>query len=117
MLGGAAYQNALSATATRLGSTANQPIPPAATGTYCVGARVYDYGTGEVSAVDAAVGSAVIHLVWSGSTPGIRWIRGPLVLDRAGGQLGMRLIQRGQNAVIVDALELDPLVGRECNSQ
>jgi hypothetical protein len=40
-----------------------------------------------------------------------------LVLDRAGGQLGMRLIQRGQNAVIVDALELDPLVGRECNSQ
>jgi hypothetical protein len=115
-LGGAAFQDALSAIATRVGSATNQPIPPVAAGSYCIAARVYDYGTNETSAIEASVGTAITQLSWSGLTPGMRWIRSPIVLDRAGGQLGMRLVQRGQNAAIVDSLELDPLVVGQCSS-
>jgi hypothetical protein len=114
-LGGSAYQGAMSAVATRLGSSTNQPIPPVVTGSYCMSARVYDYGTSETTIVDATLGSAVTRLSWSGSTPGMRWVGGAIVLDRSAGQLGMRLIQRGQKAVIVDAVELYPLVDGRCN--
>ncbi|HVC77909.1 MAG TPA: DUF6541 family protein [Candidatus Micrarchaeaceae archaeon] len=114
--GGSAYQDSLSATASQVGSTASQPVPPVAAGSYCISARVYDYGTGETSAIEAGVGSAVTKLSWSGPTPGMRWVRGAIVLDRPSGQLGMRLLQRGQKAVIVDSLELDPLVEGQCAS-
>jgi len=40
----------------------------------------------------------------------------PITLDRAGGQLGTRLISRGQAAAIVDALEIYPLVEGACSS-
>lgn len=114
--GGPAYQDALSATATRIGAAASQAIPPVAAGSYCISARVYDYGTGETSAVEAGVGGAVARLSWSGAVAGMRWVRGTIVVDRPGGQLVMRLLQRGQNAVVVDALELDPLIQGQCSS-
>jgi len=113
-VGGSAYQDALGANASRVGSAANQPLPQVAAGTYCLSARVYDYGTDEVSAIEAGVGGAVARLSWSGSSPGMRWVRGTIVLDRPGGQLTMRLLQRGRNAVIVDSLELDPLIEGRC---
>jgi hypothetical protein len=87
-----------------------------AAGSYCISARVYDYGTGETSAVEAGVGGAVARLSWSGAVAGMRWVRGTIVVDRPGGQLVMRLLQRGQNAVVVDALELDPLIQGQCSS-
>lgn len=116
ILGGSAYQGALSAAAKQLGSATHQPIPPVGAGSYCLSARVYDYGTNETSALDAMLGSAVTRLSWSGSTPGMRWVGGAIVIDRPAGQLGVRLIQRGRSAVIVDSLELYPLVGGQCNS-
>jgi hypothetical protein len=125
ILGGSTYQDALSATATRPGSTMHQPIPPVVAGSYCLGALVYDFGTGETSVLEATLGSAVTQLSWSGSTSGMRWIRNTIVLDRPGGQLGMRLVtsgpyptesQRGKAAVIVDSLELYPLVSGQCSS-
>lgn len=115
-VGSSAYQDGLSATASQIGSAANQPIRTLAAGNYCISARVYDYGTGETSVLEAGVGGAVARLSWSGSAPGMRWVRGAIVLDRPGGQLGMRLLQRGQKAVIVDSLELDPLVEGQCTS-
>lgn len=116
MLSGSTYQGGISATATRLGSTTHQPIPPVVAGSYCLGARVYDYGTNETSALDVTIGSAVTHLSWSGSTAGMRWVLNAIVLDRPGGQLGMQLIERGKNAAIVDSLEVYPAVDGQCNS-
>ena len=115
-VGGSAYQDGLSAIASRVGSAANQPIPPVAPGSYCISARVYDFGTGEASVIEAGVGGAVARLSWSGSIPGMRWVRGMIVLNRPGGRLGMRLLQRGQSALSVDSLELDPLVEGQCSS-
>jgi hypothetical protein len=76
-----------------------------------VGALVYDYGNGQSNVLDVTLGGAVAQLSWSGSVPGMRWVRTAITIDRAGGQLGMRLIQRGQAAGVVDSLEIDPLVG------
>jgi hypothetical protein len=111
ILGGPNYQGGLAAVATKPGSAAHQVIPPASAGSYCVGALVYDYGNGQSNVLDVTLGGAVAQLSWSGSVPGMRWVRTAITIDRAGGQLGMRLIQRGQAAGVVDSLEIDPLVG------
>lgn len=116
ILGGSAYQGALSAASTRPGSTTHQPIPPAIAGRYCVGARVYDDGANQASVLEVTLGGATAQISWSGSTPGMRWLRSAITLDRPGGQLGMRLIQRGQAAMVVDALEVYPLVEGDCSS-
>jgi hypothetical protein len=116
VLGGSAYEGALSATAFRVGSVTQQPIPAAGAGNYCLGALVSDDGTNQASALEVMLGSATAQLSWSGPTPGMRWLRAPITLDRAGGQLGMRLVLRGQAPMIVDALEVYPLVEGQCRS-
>jgi len=46
----------------------------------------------------------------------MRWVRLAVMLDQPGGQLGMRLVQRAQDAAVVDALEVYPLVVGACSS-
>jgi hypothetical protein len=116
MVGGPAYQGGLAAIATKAGSATHQAIRPADAGSYCVGARIYDYGTNQSNLIEVTLGGAHAQLSWSGSVPGVRWVRTPITLDRAGGQLGIRLIQRGQAAALVDSLEIYPLVAGACSS-
>ena len=116
ILGGSAYQGTLSASAIRLGSTARQAIPPAGAGSYCVSALVYGDGTNQPNVLEVTLGDAGVQLSWSGSAPGMRWVRAAITLDRPGGQLGMRLIRRGKRAVVVDSLEFYPLVEGECSA-
>ena len=116
IVGAPRYEGTLAAGATNPGSSASQAIPPTGPGGYCIGARVYDYGTNQVNALRVTLGDAVAQMSWSGSTPGMRWVRAPVTLDRTGGQLGIRLAQRGQAAVMVDALEIFPLVEGTCRS-
>ena len=116
IVGAPRYEGTLAAGATNPGSSASQAIPPTGPGGYCIGARVYDYGTNQVNALRVTLGDAVAQMSWSGSTPGMRWVRAPVTLDRTGGQLAIRLAQRGQAAVMVDALEIFPLVEGTCRS-
>ena len=116
MAGGPAYQGGIAAIATKPGSAAHQAIPPADAGSYCVGARIYDYGTNQSNVIEVTLGGARAQLSWSGSVPGMRWVRTAITLDRADGQLGMRLIRRGQAAVLVDSLEIYPLIEGACAS-
>jgi hypothetical protein len=116
MVGGPAYQGGMAAIATKPGSSAHQAIPPADAGSYCLGARIYDYGTNQSNSIEVTLGGARAQLSWSGSVPGVRWVRTAITLDRAGGQLGIRLIERGQAAVLVDSLEIYPLVDGACSS-
>lgn len=115
ILGGAAYEGGLSASADRPGSTARQAILPIDVGSYCMGLRVDDNGATQANALEVTLGGASANLSWSGSAPGMRWVRTPITLDRPGSQLGMRLIQRGQ-ALVVDSLEIYPLIQGECTS-
>ena len=113
---GSAYEGGLAAIATRLGSATNQSIPPVAAGSYCVAARVQDDGSNRANILDIEVGAANAQVSWSGSLAGTRWVQTAIALDGTGGRLGMRLVQRGQAAAIVDALEIDPMVEGTCKS-
>jgi hypothetical protein len=115
-VGGSAYQGGLAALATRPGSAAHQAIPPADAGQYCVAARVGDDGSTRSNVIEVSLGGASAQLSWSGPVSGVRWVRTAISLDRPSGQLGMRVIQRGQTSVIVDALELYPLIAATCMS-
>ena len=116
IVGGPAYEAGVAAAATNPGSATHQTIPQIGAGNFCVGARVYDDGTGRPNVLQVTVGGASATLSWSGSAQGVRWVRAPITLDRAGGQLGTRLISRGQAAAIVDALGIYPLVEGACSS-
>ena len=116
ILGGSTYEGSLAAAATNPLSATRQTIQPVEAGNYCLGARVYDDGAGRANVIEITLGDASAQVSWSGSAVGTRWVRTAVALDRTGGQLGMRLIERGQAAVIVDALEFYPLVEGECNS-
>jgi hypothetical protein len=115
-LGGSVYQGGLSAIATHPGSAEHQAIPPADAGDYCAAARVYDDGSAHLNVLEVSLGSATAQLSWAGPVSGMRWIRTAISVDRPAGQLGVRLIQRGQTSVIVDALELYPLIAAACVS-
>jgi hypothetical protein len=116
IVGGPAYEAGAAATATNPGSATHQTIRPIAAGSYCVGARVYDDGSGRSNLVQVTLGAASATLTWSGSAAGVRWVSAPITLERAGGQLGTRLIARSQAAVVVDALEIYPLVAGSCST-
>lgn len=116
ILGGSAYEGGLTAIATTQGSAARQAIPPLEAGGYCVGAHVYDYGTDQLNVLEVTLGDAGAQIAWSGSNAGMRWVRTAITLHRTGGQLGIRLIQRGQRASAVDSLEIYRLVGGACSS-
>jgi hypothetical protein len=116
IVGGAAYQGGVAARSTVLGSTTHQAIPPIDAGSICVGALVYDDGSSRSNLLEITLGGAGARLAWSGSVPGMRWIRSPITLDRAAGRLGTRLIERGQAAALVDAVEVYPLVEGGCSS-
>lgn len=79
-------------------------------------ALVYGDGTNQPNVLEVTLGDAGVQLSWSGSAPGMRWVRAAITLDRPGGQLGMRLIRRGKRAVVVDSLEFYPLVEGECSA-
>ena len=113
-VGGPAYEGGVAATATNAGSATHQVIRPIDPGPFCVDARVYDYGTGQSNVIEISLGDAVARLAWSGSAPGMRWVEIPITLDSAAGRLGVRLIQRGQAAAVVDALEIYPQLGGAC---
>jgi hypothetical protein len=114
IVGGPAYQGAVAAIATNLGSATHQAIRPIDAGMYCVSARVYDYGTGQPNGLEVSLGGASATLAWSGSAAGVRSAANPITIDSNAGQMGFRLIQRGQPAAVVDALEVFPLVGGAC---
>jgi len=116
IVGGPAYQGGVAARATNPGSATHQSIPQIDAGRFCVGARVYDDGTGRPNSLQVTLGGAGAQLAWSGSAPGMLWLRAPITLDRAAGQLGTRLIQRTQAMAVVDALEVYPLVEGVCSS-
>ena len=113
-VGGLAYQGGVAAIATNLGSATHQAIRPIGAGRFCVSARVYDYGTGQSNVLEVTLGGADAKLAWAGSAPGVRSVSIPITLDSKAGQLGTRLIQRGQAAAVVDALEVYPLVAGAC---
>jgi len=115
-LGGADFQGGLAAVATALGSSTRQPIPTVGAGSYCVAARVYDFGTGGPNVLEVTVGDATARLSWSSWTAGMRSVQAAVTLDRPGGLLGTRLMQRGQGAAIVDSLEVYPLAAEACHS-
>jgi hypothetical protein len=117
IVGGSAYQGGVAAKATIPGSATRQAIRQIDAGRFCVGARVYDDGTGRSNVLAVTVGGAEAELAWSGSAAGMRWIRAPVTLDGAAGRLGTRLIQRAQALAIVDALEVYPLMDGACSSQ
>ena len=117
IVGGPAYQGGVAAEATNPGSATHQAIRQIAAGRFCVGARVYDDGTGRSNVMAVTVGGAEVQLAWSGSAPGMRWMRAPITLEGAAGRLGTRLIQRAQPLAVVDALEVYPLVEGACSSQ
>jgi hypothetical protein len=94
----------------------HQAIPPIGAGRFCIGVRVYDYGTTQSNTLEVTLGGAGVQLSWAVSKPGVSWLRSPLTLDQSAGQVGMRLIQRGQPAAVVDALEIYPLVEGACSS-
>ena len=66
--------------------------------------------------LEVSLGGTTAQLSWSGSTPGMRWLRRAITIEGPAGELGMRLIQRSQAPMIVDSLEVYPLVEGECSS-
>lgn len=116
IVGGPMYLGGLAATATNPGSATHQAIPPIAAGSFCLSAHVNDDGSNRPNSLEVTVGSYSVDLVWSGSVQGMRWVRAPITLPQAGGELQTHLIQRGQTAAVVDALEIYPLVPGECGS-
>ena len=114
--GGPAYEGGLAAIATDPGSAMHQAIPPIGAGRFCIGVRVYDYGTTQSNTLEVTLGGAGVQLSWAVSKPGVSWLRSPLTLDQPAGQVGMRLTHRGQPAAVVDALEIYPLVEGACSS-
>lgn len=117
IVGAAFYHGGLAASATRPGSSARQAIPPVAAGTYCAAALVYDNGTQQSSALDLTLGDGDAQLTWVGASPGLRWVRAPIVVNATAGQLGMRLVHAGQGAMIVDSVEIYPVIqGGACSS-
>ncbi len=116
VVGGGLYQGALAAGATKPGATMHQTIPPIGAGAFCVAARVYDYGTGQSNTLEVTLGGTAARMTWAGSAPVVRWLRTPMTLAMPAGQVGIRLIQRGQAAAVVDALEIYPLVEGACTS-
>jgi hypothetical protein len=115
IVGGPAYEGGAAAGATIPQSSTHQTIRPIEAGSFCVGARVYDDGSGRSNALQVALGGGTATLTWSGPAAGVRWVSAPLTLGRAGGQLETRLIARGQAAVVVDALAIYPLVAGSCS--
>ncbi|HEY2599247.1 MAG TPA: DUF6541 family protein [Candidatus Dormibacteraeota bacterium] len=116
IVGGPAYQAGAAASAINPGSATHQTIRPIDAGRFCVGARVYDDGSGRSNVLQVTVGGADASLTWSGLAAGVRWVRAPITLERVGGQLGTRLMARSQSAAVVDALEIYPLVEGACSS-
>jgi hypothetical protein len=116
IVGSLTYEGDLAAITSDQGSVAQQAIPPVAAGSYCLAVRVYDSGSNQPNVLEVGLGDARAQVSWSGSVAGVRWLRTPISLDRTGGQLEFRLMQRGQRTVAVDALEFYPLVAGECAS-
>ena len=58
IIGGPLYQGGVAASATNPGSAMQQAVPPVGAGRFCVGIRVYDYGTSQSDTVDVKVGGA-----------------------------------------------------------
>ena len=114
--GGSAYEGGLAASAVNVGSTAQQPIPALPPGSYCVAARVYDDGSTKTNAVDVSLGDAHTQMAWSGPAAGLRWVRDAVTPGHQAGSIAITLVQRGQPGVVVDALEIYPLVEGECKS-
>jgi hypothetical protein len=71
-----------------------------------VAARVSDDGSGRANSIQVALTGSGTDLSWSGTTRGLKWVTGTLRVDSQSSQLTMRAVQRGQGAIIVDALEL-----------
>jgi hypothetical protein len=117
IVGAAIYHGGLAASTTRPGSSARQAIPPVAAGSYCAAALVYDNGTQQSSVLDVTLGDGDAQLSWVGANTGLRWVRVPIVVNTAAGQLGIRLVRAGQGAMMVDSLEIYPLIqGGACSS-
>jgi hypothetical protein len=113
---GPAYQGGLAAVAVNSRATAHQPTPPIAPGNYCVAVRAYDDGSSQPNVIEASLGGAGARLAWSGSVAGMRVVRAPLTVDGKSGQMVMRVVERGQAAVIIDSLEIYPAVVGDCGS-
>lgn len=117
VVGATIYHGGLAASATRPGSSARQAIPAVDAGTYCAAALVFDNGTHQSNVLDFTLGDGDAQLMWVGASPGLRWVRTPIVVNTVAGQLGMRLVQAGQGAMIVDSLEIYPVIqGITCSS-
>jgi hypothetical protein len=114
--GGGAYQGGLAASAVNVGSTAQQAIPPLPAGSYCVAARVYDDGSTNTDTIDVSLGDGHVQMAWSGPSAGLRWVRSVVTAGQPAGRVAITLVQRGQPGVLVDALEIYPLVEGECKS-
>ena len=114
--GGSAYQGGLAASAVNVGSTAHQAIPPLSPGSYCVAARVYDDGSTNTNTIDVSLGDAHTQMAWSGPSAGLRWVREAVTPGQLAGGIAITLVQRGQPGVVVDAVEVYPLVEGECKS-
>jgi hypothetical protein len=100
------YLGTLAADAVHPGSLAHQSTSPIDAGDYCVAARVSDDGSGRANSIQVALTDSGTDLSWSGTTRGLKWVTGTLRVDSRSSQLTMRAVQRGQGAIIVDALEL-----------
>ena len=77
-------------------------------------ARVSDDGSGRANTIQVALTDSGTTLTWSGSAAGLKWVTDNLRLDGRSSQLTMRAVERGQGAIIVDAIEVYPQPSSGC---
>lgn len=81
------------------------PLPP---GDYRVTLAVYDYGTGATNRVEVTLNGVSQTLSWSGRQAGVRRISADFVRTKAGQELTIRALERGQDYIIVDQVTVKP---------
>jgi hypothetical protein len=102
-----AYSRGKAAIAKDVGARMTRQIPPLPAGRLALTVQVHDYG-GARNRVALTLNGARVDLAWGEPTAGARALGVSVRTDRAGGEIALELVERGQPYAIVDAIDVEP---------